>query len=537
MFASSCLRSAFRRRSARPFEIVGAAPIGRQLTCVVPQRAPIRNPPVGHSAAEYAQPVTQSDNQFDASELQRLALPTALEMLLVAIDQCRHMLAAPRPAAGWGNSSALAKPGNELPARQLRELDRAIEAFWADVDSRIGQEIAKLAADEDKNDEIYPIATELLATMIEAQYEEIQTLAMHEHFAQYAQDRLKADYILREVRLGPASRVDSVLGMALLPMIVAKMEQFIAALARAHLRMHPNALGKLDDTSVPYPVHKRFGANRSTADIERWLADRKIKDVIDKPPGSWRETIQKLTSIDVASIGADWEALVELVLRRHVVVHNDGRVDLGYLNHAGLRLKPDVQLGVFLDCGSAYLLPVLDELEVWAISLTSLWAKKLFKDTAKYYRLLIDRVLRFENLQKWNQAITILNSLLAEPVPSEYDTVIVARINQWFCMQELNFEAERADKEVSEWSISGTDLDPETEFIARISRCALLRDYTGLVAAFVDKAPGEANRRLRQSNYKDMPLIKRAITESHAVRNLLLGGGGSPRAQQAGPQG
>jgi hypothetical protein len=477
--------------------------------------------------------VSQSESQFDASEIQRLALPTALEMLLVAIDQCRHMLTTPRAAAGWGSSSALADPANELPARQLRELDRAIEAFWIDVDSRIEKEIAKLTADEDEDEEVYPIATELLATLIDAQYEEIKTLAMQEHFGQYAQDRLKVDYILREVRLGPASRVDAVLGMAMLPMIVAKMEQFIAALMRAHLRVYPDALGKLDDMFVPYPVQKRFGANRSTADIDRWLADRKIRDVIDKSPGNWRETIKRLTGIDIADLGADWETLVELVLRRHVVIHNDGRVDLGYLSQIGLPLRSDVQLGAFLDCGFAYLVPVLDEMEVWAITLTCLWAKKLFKESARYYRLLIDRILRLENLQKWNHAITILNSFLAEPVPAGHDTVTIARINQWFCMQELGSEAERAVREVSEWNISSTELDTETEFIARISRHALLRDYDELMAAFEDKAAGESNRRLRRSNYKDMPLMKRAISESRGVRSLLLGGSTSPRATQA----
>ena len=484
----------------------------------------------------YAQSVTSGESQFDVSELQSLTLPTALEMLLVAIDQCRYLLSAPRAAAGWGGSSAAAKLSNELPARQQRELDRAIEAFWADVEGRIGKEIAKLSsADEDQDDDIYPMATELLATMIDVQYEEIKTQAMHVHFRQYAKDRPKADYILTTVRLGPASRVDSVLGMALLPMIVAKIEQFIGALARAHLRMHPDALGKLDRASIPYPVYKRFGANLSTADIDRWLADRKIKDLIDQSPDKWREAIQKLTGIDVANIGADWEALGELVLRRHVVVHNDSRVDLGYLSQAGSQLKPDIQLGGFLECGSAYLTPVLDELEAWAMSLTSRWAKKLFKETAKYYRLLIDRVIRFENLGKWNQAIAILNSFLAEPVASEYDTVVIARINQWFCMQELDFEAERAEKEVADWTTSSAAIDPETEFVARISRCALLRDYDGLVTAFEERASDEANRRLLRRDYQDMPLIRRAISESPAVRSLLLGGGGSPRAPQAGP--
>jgi hypothetical protein len=481
--------------------------------------------------------VTSGESQFDSSDLQRLALPTALEMLLVAIDQCRHLLAAPRAAAGWGGSAAVTKLSNEMPARQQKELDRAIEAFWADVESRIGQEIAKLSsADDDQDDDFYPLAIELLATMIDAQYEEIKTRALHEHFGQYARDRLKADYILMSVRLGPASLVDSVLGMALLPMIVAKMEQFIAALMRAHLRMHPDALGKLDDASVPFDLYRRFGANHSTADIERWLADRKIKDVINKSPGEWLETIRKLTGIDSAKIGADWEVLAELVRRRHLVVHNDGRVDLGYLSQASSRFKREVWLGSFLECGAAYLAPVLDELEAWAISLTSLWAKKLFKETAKYYRLLTDRIIRFENLNKWNQAIVILNSFLADPVPSERDKVVIAQINQWFCMQELGLEVERAEREVRDWDIGREDLDPETEFIAQISRCALLRDHGGFVNAFQERGSGEANRRLMRSSYKDMPLVKRSISESPAVRSLLLGGGGSPRARQAGPR-
>jgi hypothetical protein len=497
----------------------------------------MRNSRAGIPQASYAQPVTSGESQFDASDLQRLALPTALEMLLVAIDQCRHLLAAPRAAAGWGGSSAVTKLSNEMPARQQKELDRAIEAFWTDVEGRIGQEIAKLSsADDDQDDEFYPLATELLATMIDAQYEEIKARALHEHFDQYARDRLKVDYILTSVRLGPASLVDSVLGMALLPMIVAKAEQFIAALMRAHLRMHPDALGKLDNASVPYDLYRRFGGNHSTADIERWLADRKIKDVINRSPGEWRETIRKLTGIDAAKIGADWEVLTELVRRRHVVVHNDGRVDLGYLNQASSGLKREVQLGSYLESGSAYLAPVLDELEAWAISLTSLWAKKLFKETAKYYRLLTDRVIRFENLKKWNQAIVILNSFLTDPVPSERDQVVIAQINQWFCMQELGLEVERTEKEVRDWDIGHEDLDPESEFIAQISRDALLRDYGRLVNAFEARASGDTNRRLRRSTYDDMPLIKRSISESPTVRSLLLGGGRSPRAPQSGPR-
>jgi hypothetical protein len=68
----------------------------------------------------------------------------------------------------------------------------------------------------------------------------------------------KFGYLLTRVQLGPAGTIEAFLGDALLPLIVSKMEEFLTALVRTGIILHPRSLGELP--SIPNEIFQKYGS-------------------------------------------------------------------------------------------------------------------------------------------------------------------------------------------------------------------------------------------------------------------------------------
>jgi hypothetical protein len=462
-----------------------------------------------------------------------LTVPVALELLLVAIDQCRHLMEY-LPATTVKNTRLTGQRyRGYLSVREQKELDSAIESFYIDVKGRAEEEIERigLTADADEIDleSTYPIAVEAVLAAAQVVFEKVNQAAMLEHFGKYADDFIKQEYILTRIRLGQADSMENVLGAALIPLIVARLEEFISGLVRAGMTLHPNALGELP--GIPNEVFQRYSSSLSRTDIRRWQIDQKVKSFMDGPPNQWQSTILRWARIDVSELGADWESFIEMIQRRHAIIHNGGRVDAEYIQRVPGRLRFGLALGSSLVCNSSYVLPVLDELETWAMCLATRWTKHFFKEEGTYYSLTIERVIRLEELGRWTQALAILDSFILEPWPvDDPDLMITVRMNRWLCLQELGHDNDALRREISlvqtEYS---RDENPEAQ-LHELGRLALLRDYPALVNE-MRKATGGEDASLRKQRLREMPLFKRAMRESHQVRSVLLTAGRPSRGR------
>jgi hypothetical protein len=467
-------------------------------------------------------PVAFEDPRFQAN-----SIPVAVELMLTTFDRCRQMMENAEPERAF-SSTPSGQRGSVLSTRERRTIDAELAAFWDDSRKRYIEELQHLEIAKElgitqygdrRDDAVYPWAPEIATTLLGVLFQNMQRTLMWEYFGKYSNDPLKSEYILANIRLGPDVVRKSVLGSALLPLIVSKLEEFLGALMRTAVALHPNMLGELP--SIPDGIFRRYQAHLSSSDILRWQIDQKVISVINGSPGDWRTTIQKRIGIDIAEVGADWARLEEIIQRRHAIIHNNGRVDDSYMAKVEDRLKTGLQVGSVLICDTKYISPALIELETWVLCLASYWAKRLFKTDARYHPYIISRVVDLESMGRWTHAMDILNALLREPLPDQ-SLLSSAQINRWFCLQEIGQNYDSLEREIRNWEPGGDD--EADVFLNDLARAALLRSYTDL-ARLIRHGLGSETLGFDKKYMREMPLMQRAMRESTAIASLLRGPG------------
>ena len=456
---------------------------------------------------------------IETKGFQAASVPVTLELLIARLDQARYLLKTSTTSDPL--SSVSRQYQNTISVRERRALDTVIDAFWSDLIDRGKRELEKFGMVRDlseADDPIYPLSAETASTFVEVVLRNVKEETFREKFSAYANDPPKTQYIMANVRLGTKVERESTLGAALLPFIVSKMEEFLGSLVRTMLVLYPETLGELKP--VPTEIIRRYSANISSSDLLRWQIDQKVASFLQGSPEEWRDTLNKKTKIDIASAGADWDAIMEVIQRRHAVVHNNGRVDNEYLSKVPERLRSGLEEGSTLVCSTRYMTSALVEIETWAICLSLFWAKHFFKDNANYHPSIISRVVDLESLGRWTQALAVLDALLKEPLPPDAGDVSLARINRWFCLQEIGRDSEALEREIN--AFYSQELDSESAFRFEVGRAALLRNYSELLGLF-RAGMGSETLGFQKKHYREMPLIRRAMKESPPVERILQG--------------
>jgi hypothetical protein len=468
---------------------------------------------------------------FENRRFQERTAPAAFDLLLDTLDECRHLLQDSRSPRSQTSPSLALEYGKKLSARERKVLDQAVDQFRADLESELAREldgILELSKQKSDSTILYPLSPETEAVAFGLVFGRIQTKTFHKHFSKFADSLSSYEYIKTKIRLGSSSSKELLLGTALLPLIVSKTEEFLAALVRAGLGLFPRALGELP--SVPNHIIIKYQRNISSSDIHRWQIDQKVTEFMNQSPNDWRKHLERWTKIDVAYLGADWEMLKEMIQRRHAIIHNGGRADIEYLDRVAPRLRHGLYLGSPLTCNFTYIEPVLIELEAWAMGLTLRWGKHFFGGKGIDDIAVIDRVTRLERNGRWTQGLAILDSYLFEPTSADAQRVILAQINRWFCLQELGRDSDSVQREVKAWRLDES-AKPQSIDYMEIGRWALLRDYGRLTTA-VHKYGTGAYSSVSKRDLREMPLIKRAMQESRQFRGFMLSGGSSPQNPQ-----
>lgn len=242
-------------------------------------------------------------------------------------------------------------------------------------------------------------------------------------------------------------------------------------------------------------------------------------------PDEWSKPLERWAKINITNVGADWGMLYEMIQRRHVIVHNGGRADADYLAKVARSLRQGLYPGSRLICNSAYMQPVMIELETWAICVALRFSKRFFKEERGIYEGIIKRVTRLQSLGRWTQGVAIMDAFLLEPVPLDLEDIVLAQINRWFCLQELGKDNESIQREIRSWR-AGQSMSKNAAEYRELGRLALLRDYDGLVVALNNYFVGpEAPKRKQRLGAQ--PLLQRAMQESPRVKSCIRGGGQS----------
>jgi hypothetical protein len=175
--------------------------------------------------------------------------------------------------------------------------------------------------------------------------------------------------------------------------------------------------------------------------------------------------------------------VIELVQRRHIIMHAGGRVSRRYLSkvshHLVAELHGDPQLGATTALNKAYVDAALDRVEVLGTNLAfNVWVRLQPKETGQCGTILTewlyDRLLE----GRWSVALPIARAG-ASSARLIQSTQLVCRMNEWLCYKRLGrFDEVRSDVETMDLSAMDDTyrlarlalLDRETAFFELIER-------------------------------------------------------------------
>lgn len=287
----------------------------------------------------------------------------------------------------------------------------------------------------------------------------------------------------------------SLLGRSFLPLIVSDFEDFLADLIRVGLLLHPLGFGPPPE--IPGDMVQEYGGME---DLRRYQIDKSTRDLVSETPQRWKRKLSNWPGVHLDALCYDWDAFIELINRRNVVVHNGGIVDQKYIdNLPGSRPKPS--LGSRIGAGSEYICAGLDLVKNLTLCLGYAWIGKLSKKSKPNKCNLY--IVEYLWAREWRQALKLAETCL--PLLDGDDKWIV-RVNAWMSRQEMG------DNDGVRAELEAAQLPSNERFAA--AEAALRMDGTRLLK-IVRSVPDTKGF---TSELRTWPLIHRLCAEDTAVQ-------------------
>jgi hypothetical protein len=298
----------------------------------------------------------------------------------------------------------------------------------------------------------------------------------------------------------------SVLNASLLTSAVSNFEVLVSALVKQFLREKPQAL-RSDDTKYSLAEISAF---QSLEEFRDFSADRYVEGILRGSFDDWMTWFERQLKIKLEQVARDPSALREIFQRRHLFVHNGGRVNRLYLSKLPDLVNPpaiDTELVVESD----YLSATVDALTSAGTVLAAFVMRKLIpsKDNEHIADSLVNAAAyEFLRTGRWRIVIA-LTSAMADGCASEY-TRYIMRVNGWIARKRSEGpEAIRA--EVEAWEVSA--LAPRLK-LARLALLDRTKEAHVLARTLLER------EEIEQSDWRDWPLLDE-VRQYHREQEAL----------------
>lgn len=291
---------------------------------------------------------------------------------------------------------------------------------------------------------------------------------------------------------------------SLLTMAVGTLETAIAGVSTQHYALHPEAL----------PAEEKEFSLAELAEFDD-LQDarvaaiaRRVDDLMRSGFDAWDKWFDGLLKESFENLAADRAVLSEAIQRRHIVVHNGGRVSRQYLAKV-----PDVDaaIGEELPIDRAYLEAALDAITIFGLRLIlTSWSKwEPHEDQAS--ERAIDIV--YEQLVAGRNEVASCIALTAMNFPADEMRRLSLRVNYWQAKKRIE-GAESIRNEVAAWDTSA--LNP----LYGVAKQLLLDDFDAAFPAIIELIE---QKDVTPKVLREWPLFKEAREQEgwNAVEALL----------------
>ena len=459
---------------------------------------------------------------FSQSEQITLAVGSIWTRLVMQLNESRELLQAAdeRDRRPTSRPADLQHLGRVIDGARTRKAEQAVEEVLMAIEDHLHElfspagEVVESADARGKKS--YPPAPEQLVVMAiiglgPARYRQVVASLV----SACNDDRDTMGYALRYLQWKRRGPLTAIVGKALLPGIVADLEELVAALLRLWMTLYPQAEG-VDQKQVTVGDVASYA---SSDDILRRAIDEKVGDLVDGGPLKWQPMLSRGLKIDVEKLATDWPGLLEVFARRHAVVHAGGLVDERYLDRLADRpARPD--LGTSLVCDTEYTSQALGIVEQFGTALCVAWLAHFLSGDPNVAEFASEPVLRALQQQRWRDAKTLAELALSH-CDAEHPHHEV-QVNCWMARRELGEDwlALRADIEAWE--------PPAGEPRYRVARAALLHDEAGVRDALLEYDRAGLSVR----DLATWPLLVERKKHSPRVAALVAQRSAKPHAQR-----
>lgn len=231
-----------------------------------------------------------------------------------------------------------------------------------------------------------------------------------------------------------------------LMLLITYYENLIAGLFREDFIKYPDRI-HLDSKSVTYKILEEFN---DIAEIKRHLVDEEVVSMMYKSHEDWVKYFTDKMKLELIYINENITTITEIIARRNLLVHNNGKVNSIYINLTG---NKEIKKGATISVTQEYIQYAIDVIEIAGFSLvTEMWLKNSKGDEDEVGKL--DSIMYSECLEGENWLLgRYLYAMCCKDKKISEAERLMFKINMWQCEKRLGeFEKVKADIEMLDLS-------------------------------------------------------------------------------------
>lgn len=236
-----------------------------------------------------------------------------------------------------------------------------------------------------------------------------------------------------EERAGIRGGKRALLLRSLLATSVSALEVLVGNLAGVYYRAHPGALGG-DEKEFSLSDLQAF---RTLDDATEAAVARRVDDLLRESLRGWGTWFRRTSKIESPEIALDFDRLVEVIERRHTIVHHGGKVSRQYIANVRVPDAAGLKVGASLEVDDAYFRGALQDLLVFGVLLAArMWAHQVPSDRRR-----IDSEVDWTHYElmsrgQWDASLKVTDAVCAYIADDEMSRTRSA-MNAWLARKRL----------------------------------------------------------------------------------------------------
>lgn len=167
-------------------------------------------------------------------------------------------------------------------------------------------------------------------------------------------------------------------------------------------------------------------------EARQYYTNSKVEGILHGSFSDWLEFLRNQLKLSMAYINEDLDLMIETFLRRNLVVHNDGLVNVTYILKAPKSLLGGVQIGEKLPIDWEYLSKRIDIFEKNCILMALEYWKKIRPADENRAELVSDIIYKNLVEKRWDIAESLcFFTIQDKQIQEKY--LIIAKLNYWLC--------------------------------------------------------------------------------------------------------